>query len=203
MDISILREIDKITETHLESCPCKNKEIEEQAKKLALESVKHIEGNSLLKNSPSVGLDIINQNKDKAREIVASKYFFQPCVLQSEYASGLWNGFAEKYNIDNPQVSLIVGSIIVLALRAYKMSGQEIITKGYDKNGNETISLLPTIPESRKYLESLVKSIKTLDEVQNGRKMTIRTELPSQKDMFSSSKYIVIDDEDVVKEKDL
>jgi hypothetical protein len=201
MDISILKEIDRITERHLESCPCKNKEIEEQAKRLALESVKHIESNNLIKNAPSVGLDIINQNKDKARELVADKYYDSPCSLQSEYASGLWNGFAEKYNIDNPQVSLIVGSIIVLALRAYKMSGQEIVTKGYDKNGNEMITLLPTIPESRKYLESLVKSIKTLDEVENGRKMTIRTELPDRKDLFGSSNWILIEEEE--KGKDL
>jgi hypothetical protein len=196
MDISILKEIDRISESHLKTCPCMNKEIQDTAKQLAMESVKHIEGNNLIKSAPSVGLDIINQNKDDARELVADKHAEEPCALQSQYAQGLWDGFAEKYNIDNPQVSLIVGSIIVLALRAYKMSGQEIVTKGYDKNGNEMIMLSPMVPESRKYLESLTKSIKTLDELENGRKITVRTELPSREDMFKSDSYILVDEEE-------
>jgi hypothetical protein len=196
MDISILKEIDRISESHLKSCPCMNKEIQETAKQLAMESIKHIEGNNLIKSAPSVGLDIINQNKDDARELVADKHAEEPCALQSQYAQDLWDGFAEKYNIENPQVSLIVGSIIVLALRAYKMSGQELIYTAYDKNGNEQIVMNPLTVESRKYLESLTKSIKTLDEIENGRKVTVRTELPSREDMFKSDSYILVDDEE-------
>ena len=158
MDISILHEVDKISESHLRSCPCCNQEIDVVAKKLALDSVDKVQSNSLLKSSPSVGLDIIKQNRGNAIEVVAAKYNGEPCKLQSEYASSLWNGFAEKYDIDNPQVRMIVSSIIVLGLRAYKMSGQEIIYNSYDKQGNEIINLVPTIPEGRKYLESLVKS---------------------------------------------
>jgi hypothetical protein len=196
MDISILKEIDRISESHLKSCPCMNKEIQETAKQLAMESVKHIEGNNLIKSAPSVGLDIINQNKDDARELVANKYMSEPCKLQSQYAQDLWDGFAEKYNIDNPQVSLIVGSIIVLALRAYKMSGQELIYTAYDKNGNEQIVLNPLTSESRRYLETLTKSIKTLDEIENGKIVTVRTELPSREDMFKSNSYILVDEEE-------
>ena len=199
MDIAILKEIDRITERHLEVCPCLKEEIELTAKKLSVDSVTEIESNKVVKSSPSVGLVIISQNKDRALEVVAGKHYNEPCSLQSLYASGLWEGFEKKYNLDNPQVSLIVSGLIVMALKAYKMNGVEVLTSNYDKYGNESLSLNPLIPESRKYLETLTKSIKILDEIENGTKITIKTELPSRKDLFGSSRYIVIDED----EKDL
>ena len=199
MDIAILKEIDRITERHLNNCPCLKEEIELTAKKLSVDSVTEIESNKVVKSSPSVGLDIISQNKDRALEVVAGKHYNEPCSLQSLYASGLWEGFEKKYNLDNPQVSLIVSGLIVMALKAYKMNGVEVLTSNYDKYGNESLSLNPLIPESRKYLETLTKSIKILDEIENGSKITIKTELPSRKDLFGSSRYIVIDED----EKDL
>ena len=199
MDIAILKEIDRITERHLETCPCLKEEIELTARQLGKDSVTEIESNKVVKSSPSVGLDIISQNKGKAVEVVAGKHYNEPCSLQSLYASGLWEGFEKKYNLDNPQVSLIVSGLIVMALKAYKMNGVEVLTSNYDKYGNESLSLNPLIPESRKYLETLTKSIKILDEIENGTKITIKTELPSRKDLFGSSRYIVIDED----EKDL
>ena len=203
MDIAILKEIDKITESHLKNCPCMNEEINETAKKIGLDAVNEIESNSIVKSSPSVGLDIISQNESRAREVIAGKHYMELCPMQSQYANELWEGFEKKYNLDNPQVSLIVSGLIVMALKAYKMNGLEILVTSYDKYGGENITLGPAVAESRKYLESLAKNIKILDEIENGTKITIKTELPSRKDLFGSSRYIVIDEDEKVKEKDL
>jgi len=201
MDISILKEIDRITERHLKDCPCLKEEIDVTAKKLSIDSVSEIESNKVVKSSPSVGLDIISQNKGRAITVVAGKHYMELCPLQSQYASGLWEGFEQKYNLDNPQVSLIVSGLIVMALKAYKMNGLEILVTSYDKYGGESITLGPAVAESRKYLESLAKNIKILDEIEFGRKLLVKNILPDREQLFNTSRYILIDEDEVVEKE--
>jgi len=154
-----------------------------------------------VKSSPSVGLDIISQNKGRAITVVAGKHYMELCPLQSQYASGLWEGFEQKYNLDNPQVSLIVSGLIVMALKAYKMNGLEILVTSYDKYGGESITLGPAVAESRKYLESLAKNIKILDEIEFGRKLLVKNILPDREQLFNTSRYILIDEDEVVEKE--
>ena len=202
MDIAILKEIDKISKKHLKNCPCLDEEIELTARSISVDSIKELEENKLVKSSPSVGLDIISQNKGRALEVVSGKHHLEPCPLQTEYATTLWDGFSNKYNIKEANVSLIVGRIIVLALQAYKLSGVELISTGYDKYGNESVEIHDAVEAGRKHSETLVKIIKSLDELENGQRITLRTELPSQNDLFNSDRYVIIDVEEK-KEEDL
>lgn len=193
VDPAILKEIDKITATHCEHCPCLNEEVNETVKLLSSDGVKEIKANPLLRESVSASLDVLMQTEDKAKEVVAGKHKGEPCMLQSQYALGLWQDFEKKYNIDNPEVRILVGRIIVMCLKAYKMSGDELIASRYDKEGNTILELYPTVNASRQYSETIAKVLQTLDEIENGKKITIKTELPNRKDLFGSSKYIIID----------
>lgn len=194
LDPAILKEIDRINKDHVAHCPCLKEEVDENVKLLGQNSLEKIKSNPLLRESASASLDVIMQNDDKAIEIVASKHKTEPCKLQTTYAVGLWNKFSEKYNIENPEVRILVSRVIVMCLRAYKMSGNELLTSYYDKEGNNILELHPYVEEDRRYSHTIADILKALDELENGKKITIKTELPSREELFgASSRYFVID----------
>jgi len=196
VDPAIYKEIDRINEEHCKHCPCMKEEIEEQAKFLAIEGAKDIKENPLLRESVSASLDVLVRNEQKAIEVIANKHRGEPCSLQSQYALGLWQDFEKKYNIENPEVRILVGRIIVMALRAYKMSGDEMITTRYDKEGNTIVELYPTVNASRQFSETIAKVLQVLDEMEFGRKIIIKTDLPSRAQLFGSDKWILVDSEE-------
>lgn len=194
IDPAILKEIDKITSDHCEHCPCLDEEVKETTRLLSENSVKNIKTNPLLRESVSASLDILMQNEDEARRVIAGKHKGDPCQLQSQYALGLWQDFEKKYNIENPEVRILVGRVIVMCLRAYKMSGDDMIARRYDKEGNTILELYPTVNASRQFSETIAKVLLNLDELQNGKKIIIKTELPSREELFKTNRYIIIDD---------
>jgi len=194
VDPAIYKEIDRINEEHCKHCPCMKEEIEEQAKFLAIEGAKDIKENPLLRESVSASLDVLVRNEQKAIEVIANKHRGEPCSLQSQYALGLWQDFEKKYNIENPEVRILVGRIVTMALRSYKMSGSELLTHRYDKEGNDIIEIHPFASTDKSYTDTISKAIQILDQIENGQRITIKTDLPSQRELFSSNKWIIIDE---------
>lgn len=197
IDPAILKEIDKITSAHCDHCPCLSEEVDLTIKMLSENTVKDIKTNPLLRESVSASLDVLMQNEDNAKEVVAGKHKGELCQLQSQYALGLWEDFEKKYNIENPEVRILVGKIITLALRSYKMSGAELLTKSYDMAGNVELELHPFVQADRSYIDTISKALQTLNDLEFGRKITIKTELPDRKELFGSGRWILLNEDDV------
>ena len=162
-------------EEHLSYCDCQAKRIKEEADKIIVNELKELEDKNQLHN-----IELINERIEYANRLALKRvgHYCEKnritCPIEEEKIKQNLEYFNKAYDLTDPRVYIIVDSLLHQMLSAHRMhmhsNTKGILNIHYDKLGNKSYSLNPVEEVKRRFNETLVRGIETLNKIIEGEK---------------------------------